>query len=183
MADEATETAAAPAPKKSAGLVPKIVNALGFFILSFGAVVAGGFVNAKLHPAPDMKLGADGKITPIVPPPHESGGHDAASETIYYAIDPPMVVNFEESSAVRFLQVTIEVSSHNQKVIEGVQKHTPVIRNNLLLRMSNRDFRTLMSREGKETLRQECLAEVRAILKKEGVPPIDDLLFTSFVVQ
>jgi flagellar basal body-associated protein FliL len=40
-----------------------------------------------------------------------------------------------------------------------------------------------MSREGKEKLRQEALAEVRAVAKKEGAPPIDDLLFTSFVVQ
>jgi flagellar basal body-associated protein FliL len=40
-----------------------------------------------------------------------------------------------------------------------------------------------MSREGKEKLRQEALTEVRAVQKKEGSPPIDDLLFTSFVVQ
>jgi flagellar basal body-associated protein FliL len=40
-----------------------------------------------------------------------------------------------------------------------------------------------MSREGKEKLRQEALAEVKAVAKKEGAPPIDDLLFTSFVVQ
>jgi flagellar basal body-associated protein FliL len=40
-----------------------------------------------------------------------------------------------------------------------------------------------MSREGKEKLRQEALTEVRSILKKQDSPAIDDLLFTSFVVQ
>jgi flagellar FliL protein len=64
-----------------------------------------------------------------------------------------------------------------------VTKNSPLIRNNLLLIMSNRDYQSLMSREGKEKLRQEALAEVKAVAKKEGAPPIDDLLFTSFVVQ
>jgi flagellar FliL protein len=64
-----------------------------------------------------------------------------------------------------------------------VQKNIPLIRNNLLLLMSNRNYQTMMSREGKETLRQEALTEIRAVQKKEGGPDVDDLLFTSFVVQ
>ena len=59
----------------------------------------------------------------------------------------------------------------------------PLIRNNLLLLMSNRDYQSLMSREGKEKLRMEALAEIRAVQKKQGGEDIDDLLFTSFVVQ
>jgi flagellar basal body-associated protein FliL len=41
----------------------------------------------------------------------------------------------------------------------------------------------MMSREGKEKLRQEALTEIRAVQKKEGGQDVDDLLFTSFVVQ
>ncbi len=59
----------------------------------------------------------------------------------------------------------------------------PLIRNNLLLLMSNRNYQSLMSREGKDKLREEALAEIRAVLKKQGGGDIDDLLFTSFVVQ
>jgi flagellar basal body-associated protein FliL len=40
-----------------------------------------------------------------------------------------------------------------------------------------------MTRDGKDKLRQEALTEVNKILKKEGSPAVDDLLFTSFVVQ
>ncbi len=182
MAEEG-ETPAAEAPK-APGLVSKIINGVGIFVLCLVAVVAGGFINAKLHPPPEMKLGADGKITVVVPP---SGGHGEHGEpekaAIYYAIDPPLVVNFEDSAAVRFLQITVELMARDQKAIDGVQKNVPLIRNNLLLLISNRDYKTLMSREGKEKLRQEALAEVRNISKKEGAPPVDDLLFTSFVVQ
>jgi flagellar basal body-associated protein FliL len=49
--------------------------------------------------------------------------------------------------------------------------------------MSNRNYQTMMSREGKEKMRQEALAEIRAIEKKVGGPDVDDVLFTSFVVQ
>jgi flagellar protein FliL len=59
----------------------------------------------------------------------------------------------------------------------------PLIRNNLLLLMSNRNYQSLMSREGKDKLREEALAEIRAVQKKQGGEDIDDLLFTSFVVQ
>ena len=84
---------------------------------------------------------------------------------------------------VRFLQITMEVMAHDPKAIESVQKNIPLIRNNLLLLMSNRDYQSMMSREGKEKLRQEALAEVRAVQKKQGGEDIDDILFTSFVVQ
>jgi len=77
----------------------------------------------------------------------------------------------------------MEIMAHDQKAIDSVQKNIPLIRNNLLLLMSNRNYQSMMSREGKEKLRQEALTEVRAVQKKQGSPDVDDLLFTSFVVQ
>ena len=84
---------------------------------------------------------------------------------------------------MRFLQISMEVMVRDPKDMEIVQKNVPLVRNNLLLLMSNRTYQTLMSREGKEKLRQEALAEIRNIVKKEGGSNVDDLLFTSFVVQ
>jgi flagellar FliL protein len=155
-------------------------------VLTLVAVVAGGSINAKLHPLPDLQLDKDGKIKAIVPIVAVAHGEEgsAGKAALYYAIDPPLVVNFEEGSVVRFLQITMEVMAHDQKTIDGVQKNIPLIRNNLLLLMSNRNYQTMMSREGKEKLRQEALTEIRAVQKKQGGgPEIDDLLFTSFVVQ
>jgi flagellar FliL protein len=186
MADEADD-ALPPPVKKSGGFMGTLVNGVGIFALTLGAVVIGGFINAKLHPLPDLKLDKDGKITAIVPEPVAakagSEGHGSGKPSVYFAIDPPLVVNFEDGSAVRFLQITMEIMAHDEKAIESVQKNIPLIRNNLLLLMSNRNYQTMMSREGKEKLRTEALAEVRAVQKKEGGPDVDDVLFTSFVVQ
>jgi flagellar protein FliL len=184
MAD-AADDAPPPPPKKSGG--GTLINAIGIFVLTLIAVVIGGFINAKLHPLPELQLDKDGKIKAIVPVAASGhggeGGPGAGASAVYFAIDPPLVVNFEEGSAVRFLQITMEVMAHDQKAIDTVQKNIPLIRNNLLLLMSNRNYQTLMSREGKEKLREEALAEIRAVQKKQGGPDVDDLLFTSFVVQ
>jgi len=185
MADAAEEAPAAP-PKKSGGMMGTLVNGVGIFVLTLAAVIVGGGINAKLHPMPDFKLDKDGKITPVMPAASSGGGHGeegGGKGSVFYAIDPPMVVNFEDGSVVRFLQITMEVMAHDPKVIESVQKNIPLIRNNLLLLMSNRDYQSMMSREGKEKLRTEALAEVNAVQKKQGGEPVDDLLFTTFVVQ
>jgi flagellar protein FliL len=184
MADEADD-APPPPPKKSGGMMGIVMNGLGIFVLTLVAVIAGGFINAKLHPLPDMRLDKDGKITAIVPAAAAAKGAEGGpgKPALYYAIDPPLVVNFEDGSAVRFLQITMEIMAHDEKAIESVQKNIPLIRNNLLLLMSNRNYQSMMSREGKDKFREEALAEVRAVQKKEGGPDIDDVLFTSFVVQ
>jgi flagellar FliL protein len=184
MAD-AADDAPLPPPKKSGGFMGTLINGVGIFALTLVAVVVGGFINAKLHPLTDMQLDKDGKIKAIVPVAPASHGEEggAGKAAVYYAIDPPLVVNFEDGSAVRFLQITMEIMAHDQKAIESVQKNIPLIRNNLLLLMSNRNYQSLMSREGKEKMRQEALTEIRAVQKKQGGLDIDDVLFTSFVVQ
>ncbi|MGO9424511.1 MAG: flagellar basal body-associated protein FliL [Steroidobacteraceae bacterium] len=183
MADEAEE-APPPPVQNPGGFMGTLMKGMGVFVLALLAVILGGFINAKLHPMPNLQMGKDGVITPIVPVP--AAAHDekgAAKAAVYYAIDPPLVVNFEDGSAVRFLQITMEVMARDQQAIDSVQKNIPLIRNNLLLLMSNRNYQTLMSREGKEKLREEALAEIRAVQKKQGGEDVEDLLFTSFVVQ
>jgi len=184
MADAADDVPPPP-PKKSGGFMGTLVNGIGIFVLTLAAVVVGGSINAKLHPPPDMQLDKDGRIKVIAPVAAAAHGGEgaAAAASVYYAIDPPLVVNFEDGSAVRFLQIAMTVMAHDQKAIDSVTKNMPLIRNNLLLLMSNRNYQSLMSREGKEKLRQEMLTEIRAVQKKEGGPDVDDVLFTSFVVQ
>src|ERR1700679_4188436 len=136
MADEADD-APPPPPKKSGGFMGTLMNGMGIFVLTLVAVVLGGFINAKLHPLPDLKLDKDGKSTAIGPRAAAPNGADGGGgkPSVYCAIDPPLVVNFEDGSAVRFLQITMQIMAHDEKAIESVQKHIPLIRNNLLLLM------------------------------------------------
>src|SRR5262245_54008759 len=195
MADEAddTEAKAAPAPKRT--WLGTLLNALAMFVAISGAIVTGGVINARINQPPDYVLGKDGRFTvyvpakPVQPKKVEKEKPkpvvaEPPKPALFYSMDPPLVVNFEDSSAVRFLQIGMDVMARDPAAIEAVQKTNPLIRNNLLMVISNRDYQKLMSRDGKEELRKEALAEVRKILKKEaGAVQIEDLLFTSFVVQ
>jgi flagellar protein FliL len=185
MADDDTQ---AKAPKSGGGGAGALlVNGAITFVFALLAVVVGGFVNGKLHPAQELVMTADGKLALK---PEAKGGEgkdgkgDAHKAAFYYAFDPAFVVNFDDQQAVRFLQLQIEVLVRDEHDVDAVKLHSPVIRNNLLMLMNGRDYHSLMNREGKEKLRQECLAEVQRILKEQtGKPLVEDLFFTSFVVQ
>ncbi|MEQ9394074.1 flagellar basal body-associated FliL family protein [Haliea sp.] len=106
-----------------------------------------------------------------------------AGPPIYYRLEDSFIVNLS-TQATRFLQVTVELMARDQKVITAVEKHRPLLRNNLLLLFSAQTLESIATLEGKEALRAEALAEVQAVLESEGEPAaVEDLYFTSLVVQ
>jgi flagellar protein FliL len=104
---------------------------------------------------------------------------------LYVVLDPPFVVNFEADSAVRFLQVAVQIMSRDPHTIELLKSSDPVIRNDLLLLLGNQKYETIASLEGKEKLRAESLETVRRIVKDGGGEPplVEAVYFTSFVMQ
>lgn len=185
MAEAAEKPAEGAKEKKGGGgIVGMVVNGLGIFVLSLGAVVVGGIVNEKLHPRQEFTVGADGKLALKDPHAGDAKTDGKPAPAMYYAFDPPFIVNFDDDQAVRFLQLQIQALAREQAVLDALKLHEPLVRNNLLMLMNGRDYKSLMDRDGKEKLRQECLKEIQRILTKEtGKPGVEDLLFTSFVVQ
>lgn len=104
---------------------------------------------------------------------------------LYLALDPPFVVNFQANELVRFLQVSVQVMSHDQKVLDLLKANDPVVRNALLLLFANQKYATLATTAGKEQLRAQALAAIRKIVAQAGGDPqrIDAVYFTSFVMQ
>ncbi|MGX2041281.1 flagellar basal body-associated FliL family protein [Methylocaldum sp. MU1018] len=127
----------------------------------------------------------------IVPPEHPpeaasaSSGEARALPMIYYALDPAFVVNFKSNPDARLLQVGFSVASKNQAVIDAVKKHSPMIRNNVLLLLSGQDPAALKTAEGKEALRGRLLDEINAIVSKQTGrrDGVEEIFFTGFVMQ
>lgn len=102
----------------------------------------------------------------------------------YMEITPPFVVNFNGQGKARFLQVTMEVMGRDEKELEAALHHLPALRNKMLLLLSSQTYDVLSSTEGKEALRQSALLEMQTILEQEmGTSPVEDLFFTSLVMQ
>ncbi len=103
---------------------------------------------------------------------------------IYFTLDDNLVVNFQSPGRARYLQVGIELMTREAAAIDVLQRHAPVVRNNLIMLMSEQSFETLASREGKEALQQAALEEVqRVVTEFHGSPAVESLYFTGFLMQ
>jgi len=180
MAAKESEVTQAPAESSKGGIVQILVFAIGLFVLMILSQFLFAMLACKVAPGvlpscTTVSVSEDGEVIEE---------EEELAPPIYLPLDPPLVATFEDRSAVRFLQLTIEVMARNQEAIDAVQMHMPVIRNNLLLLMGGRTLTELTSREGKEALRAEALAEIQRILvENTGEPDVEELYFTSFVVQ
>ncbi len=190
MATEEAEVAQATQEATRGGGIGRTIGlGAGMFFLVVAAQFVTGIAGCKLLPglmpgctAHEELADKDGKESTA------KGKAKAKAEPkappIYQAFDPPLVVSFQDQGSMRFLQVTVEVMGRDEGTIKAVQTHMPVIRNNLLNIFSGHGFADLISRDGKEAMRKECLTEVQRILKENtGKPGVEDLYFTSFVVQ
>lgn len=102
----------------------------------------------------------------------------------YFSLDPAFVVNFSGAGRAKFLQVNIDGLTRDPQLKEDITTHLPHIRNNILLLLSSKKYTDLITPEGKESLRQEVLGEMRQILTDEtGSGDVEDVFFTSFVMQ
>lgn len=169
--DLSGEGKSAATPKKS-----KKMLIIGIVVLLLG--LSGGATAYFMG-----MLGGDDKVA-------EEGDAATEEEVVakqplnYIPLDPAFVVNFGDQSEVRFLQVTIELGTRDSAMVDQVKEHRPAIRNNLVMLFSSQDPMALNTREGKEKLRAETLAEVQKVLQEEtGEPGVENVFFTSFVMQ
>lgn len=164
---EAASPDAAPAAKKKSKLPLIIVAAV--------VVLGGGGAGAWFFLSKGK--GEEGE--------KEAAKHAEVAPAVYVGFEPPFVVNFDSGGKARFLQVAIQVMTRDPHVAEELEKHNPVIRNDVLLLLSNQDYSTLSSREGKEHLQHEALEAVRHVIETNGGEPeaVESVLFTSFVMQ
>jgi len=103
---------------------------------------------------------------------------------MYFPITPAIVVNFEDTQSAQYMQVTLEVMSHNEDAIDAVRENLPAIRNSLLMLFSGQDADALRTRDGKEALRQLALTEIQKVVEQRiGSKGIEDVYFTSLVMQ
>jgi len=115
---------------------------------------------------------------------HGKGEKAAAPGAIYYNLYPPFVVSFKGEKRIRFLKVDITLRLQSDGAQEQVSHQMPRVRNDLIMLLSSQPEASLLSRAGKEKVRQDALKMIQDIVKKEeGDQGIIDLLFMNFVVQ
>lgn len=149
------------------------------FMILAGLILLGTGVGGSLYFT--GMLGGGGSTTEEEEPEETK---EAKKIPIYFAFTDPFVVNFETEQGLRFLQVSMELMSYQQEAIDAIQIHLPVIKNNIILILSDQSYGTLVTLEGKEEIRKMAMNEIQAILKKYEVEAtIEEVYFTNFVMQ
>jgi flagellar FliL protein len=102
----------------------------------------------------------------------------------YIKMKPRFIVNYNVGTRQRFLQASIEIMTRSQGVVDAVELHNPMLRNEIVRILSDQDFKALRTPEGRLALKNQLQEQLIALLKSEAdVEGIEAILFTDFVMQ
>lgn len=107
----------------------------------------------------------------------------AKFEASYYPLHDNFTANLKDSG--QFVQVGLGVSTYyDQRVLDAVKLHEMAVRSAVLLTLNSESAAALSTPEGKEQLKDALRKAINDVLKKkEGFGGIDDVYFTSLVIQ
>lgn len=122
----------------------------------------------------------------------EGGSDEEAAEVIeevtmpaqYIKMKPRFIVNYNVGTRQRFLQASIEIMTRSQGIVDAVELHNPMLRNEIVRILSDQDFKALRAPEGRLALKTQLQEQLITVLKSEAdVEGIEAVLFTDFVMQ
>lgn len=118
-------------------------------------------------------------------------GEVAAEEVVevkipaqYIKMKPRFIVNYNVGTRQRFLQTSIEIMTRKQSVVDAIELHNPMLRNEIVRILSEQDFKSLRTPQGRTALKTTLQDRLVEILKSESdAEGIEAVLFTDFVMQ
>lgn len=163
MADPADNTDASEAPAKKSK--KKLFVILGVLVVLLGGGGAGAWYFTQHG---ESEAG-------------EAEEAEAAAPPIFLPLDT-FTVNLQDGE--QYLQVDITLQMTDPAVVDVIKLHMPRVRSRMLSLLSSKHADELATTEDKKKLAQEILAQARQPFGSKGKgQQVDDVLFTSFVIQ
>lgn len=110
---------------------------------------------------------------------------ESSSQSRYVDMKPAFIANYGGKGKLRYLKTEVSLRVSGDDAGENsVRHHMPQLRHVIVMLLTQQNDEDINTMEGKELLRQNALAQVQEVLEGEnGESYVDDLLFTSFIVQ
>jgi flagellar FliL protein len=179
-------------PKKKGGKLKLILMIVGgVAVLGGGGVAAGMYVGGG-H---EKGKAEDPNRPKLVPregaEEHGEGGGDHAKGGIdprqyqasFYPIEQSFTSNLRDSDG--FVQVGLGVSTfYDQKVLDNLKANDMPIRSAVLMTLADQDAANITTPTGKKALQHALKNAINEVLvNREGFGGVDDVYFTSFIIQ
>ena len=94
-------------------------------------------------------------------------GKPVMAAPIYSKIHRVFIINFNDTSKARYLQIEMSIMSRDQHAIDLATEHLPVIRNNFITILSSQKYEVLNTRVGKEQLNSDLLKSINDTIAAE----------------
>lgn len=116
---------------------------------------------------------------------HALAADKEVGKAIYYAMEPPFVVNLNEGPRMHFMQITVQFMTRDSEVISAIEDNLPPLRDALIMLLSHQTGETMRAVQGREEVRKQALTDARKVLAEvAGVKKgLDAVYFTDFVIQ
>jgi flagellar protein FliL len=104
-------------------------------------------------------------------------------EVTYFQIDQSLTANLADGQG--FVQIGLSLATYyDSKVIANIKRQVIPIRSAILMVLSEQDGTVLASTEGKQLLQKQLTQSINRVLReKEGFGGVDNVYFTTMVIQ
>jgi flagellar protein FliL len=179
--------------KKKGGLVKKLI-----FFVFLPLLLIGGGIGAGVYAAGSGMIGhkdgkkedpnrpklvlKEGENAPLDLPDGQRPNPEIYKST-YVPMDLPFTSNLRDTDG--YLQLGIGVSTfYDQKVVDHLKDSDMPVRSAVLEVLAQQSAEALNTPQGKLQLRQQLKVAINNVLQqREGFGGIDDVYFTSFIIQ
>lgn len=112
----------------------------------------------------------------------EASAAEQPKVAVYHELAPSLVVNVQGKA--HYMRCTVQLMTRDEGKLANIVLHSPALRHELLLLLSDQQGQVIKDTKGKEKLRKVALQALRGVMKKMvNDESIEDLYFTSYFVE
>lgn len=106
------------------------------------------------------------------------------SRAIYHNLRPPFVVTLPSGDRHYMMQADLAVMAYDRSAIEGVIRHAPLIRAEVITFLTDLDPEAVQEKDGKQEMLDALAGVINGALEREREQAsIDSVLFNNLVMQ
>jgi len=115
----------------------------------------------------------------------EEAKQEGPKKALYHPISEKFVVNVQDGSKMRFMQLKVQAMTREERVGEAIEANIPALTHTMIMLLTQQDAATMRDLQGREQVRAQALSELQKVLGEvaglnEG---LEAVYFTDFVIQ